>query len=327
MRPPAAEVLVIGAGVIGLTAALIMVSAGLQVHIWAADPPLATASAASGAMWAPYPMEPADRVRIWLARTRDWLVWLAGQPDAGVRLVGGIEATRIPLPSAWPEQPAQVRRCERDELPRNFVDGYRFTAPMIDMPVYLTYLQRRLIDAGTGIEVRHVESLAEAAACGPVVVNCAGVGACRLVPDPDVTPVRGQLVVVENPGLTDFFVEDTGLSMQQCYIYPHGRTVVLGGVAAPGQWSLEPDDAVAAGILQRCIEVEPSLRGARIIGHRVGLRPSRPQVRLAEDRIGRTRLIHNYGHGRAGVSLSWGCAEEVFRMLSTLRDDAHGGRV
>jgi D-amino-acid oxidase len=198
---------------------------------------------------------------------------------------------------------------------------------MIDMPVYLTYLQRRLIDAGTAIEVRHIESLAEAAACAPVVVNCAGVGACRLVPDRDVTPVRGQLVVVENPGLTDFFVEDTGLSMQQCYIYPHGRTVVLGGVAAPGQWSLEPDDAVAAGILQRCIEVEPRLRGARIIGHRVGLRPSRPQVRLVEDRIGRTRLIHNYGHGRAGVSLSWGCAEEVFRMLSTLRDDAHGGQV
>jgi D-amino-acid oxidase len=52
-----------GAGVISLTTALAVVNVGLRVHIWAADPPLDTTSAAGGAMWAPYPMEPADRVR------------------------------------------------------------------------------------------------------------------------------------------------------------------------------------------------------------------------------------------------------------------------
>jgi D-amino-acid oxidase len=187
------------------------------------------------------------------------------------------------------------------------------------MPVYLAYLQRRLADAGTVVEIRRVTSLAEPAAQAPVVVNCTGIGARHVVPDRDLMPLRGQLVVVENPGLTEFFVEDTGSSPYQCYIYPHGSTVVLGGVALRGQWSLEPDEAVAAGILARCVEVEPRLRGVRVIGHRVGLRPGRTRVRLAEERIGGARVIHNYGHGRAGVSLSWGCAEEVAQMVGSGR--------
>jgi D-amino-acid oxidase len=57
------------------------------------------------------------------------------------------------------------------------------------------------------------------------------------------------------------------------------------------------------------------LREAGIIGHRVGLRPTRPQVRLEESTVDRTRLIHNYGHGGAGVTLSWGCAREVLALV------------
>jgi D-amino-acid oxidase len=314
-----ADVLVIGAGVIGLSTALAVVDKGPRVRVWAADPPLRTTSAASGAMCAQYPVEPADRARIWGIRTRDALLRLAGQPGAGVRLTEGVEAARRPLGSARPEQLEGVRRCACRELPAGFAGGYRFTAPLLDMPVYLAYLQRRLADAGTVVEIRRVTSLAEPAAQAPVVVNCTGIGARHVVPDRDLMPLRGQLVVVENPGLTEFFVEDTGSSPYQCYIYPHGSTVVLGGVALRGQWSLEPDEAVAAGILARCVEVEPRLRGVRVIGHRVGLRPGRTRVRLAEERIGGARVIHNYGHGRAGVSLSWGCAEEVAQMVGSGR--------
>ena len=200
-------------------------------------------------MCAPYPVEPADRARIWGSRTRDALLRLAGRPGVGVRLTGGVEAARRPLGSARSEQLEGVRRCAGHELPAGFAGGYRFTAPLLDMPVYLGYLQRRLADAGTVVEMRRVASLAEAAAHAPIVVNCSGIGARHVVPDPDLTPVRGQLVVVENPGLTEFFVEDTGSSPYQCYIYPHGSTLVLGGVALRGEWSLEPDEAVAAGSL------------------------------------------------------------------------------
>jgi len=88
--------------------------------------------------------------------------------------------------------------------------------------------------------------------------------------------------------------------------------VLLGGTEESGNWSLEPDPATTERILRDCAAIEPRLRGAAVIAHRVGLRPVRPSVRLeAENLDGGRRLVHNYGHGGAGVTLSWGCAMEV----------------
>jgi D-amino-acid oxidase len=50
------------------------------------------------------------------------------------------------------------------------------------------------------------------------------------------------------------------------------------------------------------------------VGHRVGLRPVRPAVRLERE----GRVIHCYGQGGAGVTLSWGCAEEVRELVAQL---------
>ena len=58
-------------------------------------------------------------------------------------------------------------------------------------------------------------------------------------------------------------------------------------------------------------------REARVITERVGLRPCRPEVRLeAETLPGGRVLWHNYGHGGAGVTLSWGCARELTAALT-----------
>ena len=57
----------------------------------------------------------------------------------------------------------------------------------------------------------------------------------------------------------------------------------------------------------------PALREARVLRHKVGLRPVRPSVRV--ERVG--RLVHCYGHGGAGVTMSWGTADEVAGMLGS----------
>jgi len=306
------DALVVGAGVSGLTTAICLAEAGVRVHIWAAEPPLKTTSVAAGAMWGPYLVEPADRVRVWSDRTLEVLRKLATDPATGVHLVSGIEASRTPVePPDWGNRLDGFRMCAATELPDGFVGGWRFTVPMVDMPVYLGYLERRLAAAGGTIEIRRIDSLAEATAVAPVVVNCTGMGARDLVPDLDLTPIRGQLVVVENPGITEFFSEDTGLSPELLHFAPHGDTVILGGTAQPGAWNREPDPATAAAIVARCSEVEPRLRDARVTGHRVGLRPTRPYVRVNAKLVDSARVIHNYGHGGAGVTLSWGCALEA----------------
>ena len=62
------DVLVVGAGVVGLTTALCLAESGLRVGIRTAAPPGASTSAAAGAVWGPVMAGPAQRIREW-ART------------------------------------------------------------------------------------------------------------------------------------------------------------------------------------------------------------------------------------------------------------------
>jgi D-amino-acid oxidase len=134
------------------------------------------------------------------------------------------------------------------------------------------------------------------------------------VPDPAVRSVRGQHVVVENPGLEEFFMEEPAPSWASWF--PHGDHVVLGGNAEDDVWSLDPDPAVADEIVERCAAIEPRLAGARVIEHRVGLRPARPEVRVEGELIDSWRCVHNYGHGGTGVALAWGCAQDVRALVT-----------
>jgi D-amino-acid oxidase len=306
-------VLVIGAGVSGLTTAICLAEAGLDVTIRAARPPLETTSAAAGAVWGPHLVEEGGPVARWSAVTLAALRDLAGQPGTGVRIGQGVQAHRRPAePPGWSGLLTGFRRCAAAELPGGFVTGWRYSAPVVTMPVYLGYLLDRFAGAGGDVQVTAVRSLAEAAADAAVVVNCAGVGARDLVPDHDVVPVRGQVVIVANPGISDFFVGPADATADLVYMFPHGDTMLLGGTEQRGDWNPDPDAGISQRILARCAAVEPRLSGARIIAERVGLRPFRPRVRLDSESLGPGRLlVHNYGHGGAGVTLSWGCARDV----------------
>ena len=322
MRSSDADVLVIGAGVSGLTTAVCLAEAGARVAVQAELPPGWTTSAVAGAIWGPHLVGPADRVDRWGLATLERLYELAGpdQPGTGIRLLGG---RQVAGSDGFTEDLigplADVRPCGSGDLPEGYASGWRYTAPVISMPVYLDYLVDRLTKAGGTLETGITfGSPAEAAGrtAAKVLVNCTGTGAHGFARDPDVVPVRGQAVVVRNPGLSEFFIgigrDGSAAGHGLVYLFPHKSTVVLGGTQDTGSWSREPDPATAARIVARCAAVEPALRGARVIAHKAGLRPTRPQVRLeAEDLEGGRTLVHNYGHGGAGVTLSWGCAADA----------------
>jgi D-amino-acid oxidase len=186
--------------------------------------------------------------------------------------------------------------------------------PMVDMPQYLSYLTSRLAAAGATLEISAVRSLDEAAQLAPVVVNCTGVGARALAGDPAVFPLRGQHVVVTNPGLDGFFFEQNP-GPKSVGIYPHQDRVILGGTADRENWNLEPDPHQTQEILARCTAVEPRLADAEVIGVEVGLRAARPRTRLEAESVAGARVIHNYGHGGIAVGLSWGCARDVEQLM------------
>lgn len=308
--------LVIGAGVQGLTTGVVLAEQGCQVRIRTAEWPQDTTSAVAGAMWGPAMLRPQGRVLYWVTLSHAEFLALAREEGTGVHLAPGRMVARFDLGDSVPPEArllSDLRRCEPGELPDGFVSGYHATAPLIDMPRYLDYLVDRFQAAGGQLVLSQVPSLAHAVDDSRIVVDCTGVGARELVGDPGVHPVRGQIVVVRNPGLDEYFVELSS-AIETAAVMPHGDRVVLGGIAVEHDWNPVPSRRVTEGILRRCAEIEPKLAGAEVLEERVGLRPGRESVRLDVEEFKGARVIHNYGHAGCGVALSWGCAIEAAEL-------------
>lgn len=306
--------IVVGGGVIGLTTAVVLAERGLRVRVWTRDPVERTTSAVAGALWWPYHIKPKVSARAWALRSLGVYENLAERPEAtGVRLVDGVMGeTDLADVEGWTAgRLTGLRRATVREYGAG--GGIRVRLPLIDMSTYLPWLRERLLRAGGTVEERTVTDLEEAEA--PIVVNCTGLGARELAADPSVRPVRGQLVVVENPGL-DTWLGSTSPDGAMAYFFPQPGRLLLGGTAQDDDWSLEPDPEVAEAIVRRCAALRPEVAGARVLEHRVGLRPAREAVRLerAELPDGRA-VVHHYGHGGAGVTVAWGCAEEAAELV------------
>jgi D-amino-acid oxidase len=317
-----ADTLVIGAGVIGLTTAVCLAEQGRTVRVRASRPPRETTSAVAGAIIggpliadaaeAGAKFSPLEVTTPWHRASMEQFTVLAGQPGTGVRIARGRLVNRQGTGSEWAKDLPGYQPCGAEEH-AGYPVAFWTTMPIVDMPAYLGYLADRLAAAGGTIETGDVVSLEAAAAEAPLVVNCTGVGAGALAGDDGVFPVRGQHVVVENPGLDDFFFEQNPGPASTSF-FPHGGRVLLGSTASRNNWSLEPDPAETEAILARCSAVEPRLAEARVLGVEVGLRASRSQPRLSAETIGGSRIVHNYGHGGIAVGLSWGCAGDVVRL-------------
>ena len=310
------DVLVVGAGVIGLTTAVCLAEAGADVVVWTADPPRRTTSAVAGAMCGPTITGPDNPATGWSRASDDAFQELASQPGTGVHLVRGRLVSRSggALPP-WASTVPGFAPCTATEMPPGFGVGFWAELPFADMPRYLDHLAGRLTPPGGRLELRAVSHLSEAAAAAPIIVNATGTGARALAPDNSVRAVKGQHVIVENPGV-DTFLYEGGSATAWTGIFPHGDRLVLGGVAVEDDWDRTPDPAVTEALLARAAAAESRLVGARVLGVEVGLRPARPTVRLEEEAIGAVRCIHSYGHGRVGVTLSWGCAREVTTLIT-----------
>jgi D-amino-acid oxidase len=310
------RVTVLGAGIIGLTTAARLLAAGCDVRVVSARPVEESTSYLAAAVWFPTHVGPPDRVADWGRRTYDVLAGQAADGVPGVVMRKSLALYREP-----PEQPdwaaavRGVRPATAAELPPGYPHGLRFVVPLVEMPRYLPWLLAHVRAGGAELASRRVGSLAELAGDGTdAVVNCSGLAAGELVGDRSVYPVRGQIVRVTNPGLTTS-VRDEHHPLGRAYVHPRSGDCVLGGTLQEGSWDTRVDLDTAASILQRCRDLVPALARAEVIEHLVGLRPGRPEVRLEEEAGAGVRVVHNYGHGGAGVTLGWGCADEVAALL------------
>ena len=295
------RVIVVGAGVIGLSCAVRLLEAGHRVDVVGRDLPLETTSSVAAAVWSPY-SRPQEHVVRWARSSYDVFAELCEDESAGVLMRTGTELFREGPEELWWREalPPGAGPDRETSLPPGFASGLTMRTPVIEMSIYLRWLSARVEALGGTITRMNLSALP---ATGALVVNASGIGARLLGGDATVAPVRGQVVVVEQVGLDHWWID----SGPPTYVIPRSRDIVLGGTAIEGEWSRTPDPEVAESILARAAAIEPRLAGARILRHKVGLRPWRPAVRLERE----ADVIHCYGHGGCGVTVSWGCADDV----------------
>jgi D-amino-acid oxidase len=298
----AERVVVVGAGVIGLSCALRLLEAGHRVDVLARELPLETTSSVAAAIWYPYLAQPHDKVAAWGKASYDELERLSADESTGIAMRRGTELLRERTPDPWWMD--AVPSLHRVEPKAPYADGWSFVTPVVDMPHYLTWLNARVEEAGGTVTRMALAHLPDA----PLVVNCSGLGSRGLAGDPSTTPVRGQVVVLEQFGLDEWWLAEDGPT----YVVPRQDDVVVGGTDDDGEWDRHPSAEIADEIVRRASGLVPDLAKARVLRHKVGLRPARPSVRL--ERVG--DVIHCYGHGGSGVTLSWGCADEVAHLAS-----------
>ena len=318
------RVAIIGAGVSGLTCGCLLAENGLQTTIFTDQIGLQTTSGAAGAIWFPYDVEPFDLALTWALESYHVFEQLCRQGETGISMIELRQFCRagtIPVPEWATELGAsaivrQIPPPKPDDPPTNypptFADGFSIRVPLIDTTIYLDYLAARFRTAGGKIKTNcRFETMAEVPAQFSLVVNCAGIGARTLVPDSELEPHRGQVVLIAKLNLSSAVVCDDAPLM---YAIPRANDCLLGGTNEVSD-DLQPDPAVTTAIVKECSRVL-GIEPPDVLAERVGLRPfRRTGVRLESERSGQRVVIHNYGHGGAGFTLSWGCAQRVLKLV------------
>lgn len=309
------SVTVVGAGVIGLTTALRLQLAGARVALIARDLPPNTTSNVAAAFWHPYEAGPVEAVERWSRRSLDVFRELA---DA--RVPGVSEREGLMVFSGSTSEPSSlrglpgVRRARGEELPdARFRAGWFFPSALAETGPFLDWLVERVRANGGELVQREVRALEELP--GDAVVNASGVWAAALTRDGELRPLRGQVVSVGPLESRTIVVHDEP-GQPIAYVVPRAHDTICGGSAELDQWETRPDEALTQRILESCAHLAPAIRNRPVLGAKVGLRPKRPNVRLERASLADGRpVIHNYGHGGAGITLAWGCAEDATELL------------
>jgi len=205
--------------------------------------------------------------------------------------------------------------------------GWVYSTFMIEGARYVRFLEGKARELGLRVvgpgkkvagEAQSAEWCASAAALAERAAAKLFVNACGLDGGQDCYPIRGDLVLVKAPFVKVAVGEYNPADGQRpTYIYPRRDHVVLGSTYLEHDGSREDRPESTQDVIRRCSEFVPELLNAPVIAVVPCVRPGRKEgVRvdcvLAD---GGLAVVNNYGHGGGGMSIAWGCAEEVVSLV------------
>ncbi len=248
-------VAVIGSGVMGLTTARLVQESGFPVTIYTAALPPDTTSAVAGGQVSPFghyresEVTPAWMAQFQAAMSYSWKRFQTLVGDHyGIRWLPTYEETRgRVIPNDWMNKYyANARLLRPEEHPFPMSRVMTFDTMYVETPRFMAWLAEEVLKAGGTIRLRRFETLADVATLSETLVfNCTGIGAKQLIGDDILTPVRGQLAVLQPQHEVRYaFAGNAG------YIFPRGDGILLGGTFERGEWDATPQPEDIARILR-----------------------------------------------------------------------------
>jgi D-amino-acid oxidase len=312
------KIAIIGGGVIGLTTAVCLFNAGYKnITIYADKISPNTTSDVAAAIWVPYKVEPEELTFEWCKVSLQAFVQLMQSPYTGVRWIDCTEYYKsAPAKQNWM---SLVQKASSPYPLKDFPQHLSNRLPFMDTSIYMKYLHDKFIELGGNLLISKINNFDELKriGCGKII-NCSGLGSRELAKDDSLVPGRGQIILMTNPNKLTYSVADPR-DESLTYVVPRTNDIVVGGSYELNNWNLNSDSRLTEEILLRARSICPLLIQSEIIDVKVGLRPIRPCVRVEKDPID-SNIIHNYGHGGAGFTLSWGCAQEVVNLISMRKE-------
>lgn len=308
------QIVVVGSGVIGLTCAYRLLEAGYGVTVLARTLPPNTTSDVAAAYWSPPTADSSERIVQWAFDSLTMFEGLTAEPGSGVQILDFYKLYSAPMAMPVVPKHKQVSALAPEQFPGDW-HGYQTEIPRIDVPIYMPWLLKQVQAKGGLVLQRIVQNFREINQEYPIIINCAGLGA-RLLTGDDVFPIRGQVMSVRKPPAFPDLILNADEQDSTTYVIARSQDCLLGGTYQYYNGEMAVDSMIADGIRMRCAHFFPALADAELLQHKVGLRPGRSAVRLEHEQLATgQRLIHNYGHGSVGHTLSWGCAAEVVQRV------------
>lgn len=311
------KIAIIGGGISGLATAYILSGSNkYDITVLAKEFSPNITSNRAAAFWYPYQIRFDKRGIAWSKKSYDFFKALANDASSGISMKHLIKVIRkdvVEEEPVWLEfiPEGVCTMVPEDQLAPGIQKAYDVWVPLVETQIFLPYLQHIFSTRNVVFKQQEVKSFEELSSFD-IIINCTGLGARSLCHDEAIIPIRGQIVLLETDTSMPIYMDNE----TPLYIVPRKDAMIVGGTYERGVYDAVTEPETLERILSNAYNVFPQLKNHQVLGNWAGLRPYRPQVRV-EHEPG-TNIIHNYGHGGSGFTLSFGCASDVANLVEQM---------